>query len=377
MRRLVVVAIAMLFISISISGCLSSSITGFTESDLNPPVIANVDDQPPTLPTPLVGGTPTYRYTLDWTMTEVFVFYGGAMNLSIRNTGDGDLFVYGYGLRWTNSSLVYSRDAEAYVHPDEKIGLGLLAFSGPPEAVPTLYSIILKVAVRIGSDAGWHDYGDVISADRVADVRELVPPHSYSLEKNVKDYYNKVNAQVNFTATEDVVRVIRSLQPGPYSTLQIACAFDWVQSNIEYVADVGGDYWQSAEETLQKRTGDCEDQAILMASIIGALGGNARVNIINEHAFSTVFICSDVWGLNLVWSSLISYYGTTHRICFLNDSLGYWLVVDTTGFPYAGGLPATSSPSSSTDTTAWTFDDSNWLVTVDATGKVATGGGLF
>jgi len=144
-----------------------------------------------------------------------------------------------------------------------------------------------------------------------------------------------------------------------------------------YATGDGGDYWQSTEETLTRKAGDCEDQAILMASIIGALGGNARVNIINEHAFPTVLVAMDEYELGSVRLSFISYYGTQVRVCFLEGSFGYWLVVDTAGFPYAGGLPATASPSDTYDLTDWTFDNSDWLVTIDATGEVANEGGIF
>lgn len=377
MKRAATLVIIFAMVSLSFPGCLSNQITGFTQEDLNLPIAANFSDNPPTLPSPLTSVQPTYNYSLDWTMTEVFAYYGGAMELDIRNTGNRELFIYGYGFIWFNSTTSYNRSAEVYVHPDERTPLGLLCFSGPLAAEPTMYSITLKIVVRTAAGTAWHDYGEVTAASRVVDVHELVPERSYTLEKNVKEYYNKVNSRVNFTAVQDVTAAIISDYPGEYSTLQIAAAFDWVRSEVAYEADVGGDYWQSAEETLTRRAGDCEDQAILIASIVGALGGNARVNIINEHAFPTVFVARDESELNSVRQSLISYYGTYVTLCFLKDSLGYWLVLDTTGFPYAGGLPATASPSNSSDLNDWTFDDSKWLVTVDATGNVATGGGIF
>ncbi|MDD1768867.1 MAG: transglutaminase-like domain-containing protein [Methanomassiliicoccales archaeon] len=377
MKRVAVVVIVVALVSLSFSGCLTTQISGFTEEDLIVPVPPLEDDQPPTLPSPLTSVEPGYSFSLDWTMTEVFAYYGGAMNLSIRNTGDRDLFVYGYGLKWFNSTISHNRSTEVYVHPDARMPLGLLCFGGPLTAEPTMYWITLKIVVRAASGIGWHDCGEVTAASKVIDVRDLVPQRDYTIQENVKDYYNRVNARVNFTAVEDITATILYYHPGDYSTLQIAAAFDWVRSEVAYEADDGSDYWQSAEETLLRRAGDCEDQAILMASIIGALGGNARVNIINEHAFPSVFVARDFSGLSPVWQSLCSYYGTDIALCYLDDYFGYWLVVDTVGFPHAGGLPATSSPSSSVNLTDWTFDNSNWLVTVDATGNVAAGGWLF
>jgi transglutaminase-like putative cysteine protease len=46
----------------------------------------------------------------------------------------------------------------------------------------------------------------------------------------------------------------------------------WVKNNIEYAYDTEVwnrvDYWQFPEETLELRTGDCEDKAILLMAII-------------------------------------------------------------------------------------------------------------
>jgi hypothetical protein len=46
----------------------------------------------------------------------------------------------------------------------------------------------------------------------------------------------------------------------------------WVWRNVRYVVDVE-QHTQTAEETLIKRTGDCEDQAILLKDICEELLG--------------------------------------------------------------------------------------------------------
>jgi Bacterial transglutaminase-like cysteine proteinase BTLCP len=51
---------------------------------------------------------------------------------------------------------------------------------------------------------------------------------------------------------------------------------DWVAYNIDYVPDEEqwgvDDYWQTSEETLSLRTGDCEDFAILLCTLLRAYG---------------------------------------------------------------------------------------------------------
>jgi len=54
---------------------------------------------------------------------------------------------------------------------------------------------------------------------------------------------------------------------------------NWVADNIDYVSDEkrsGGDYWQTPRETLQLGTGDCEDFAILLCSLLRAYGISAE-----------------------------------------------------------------------------------------------------
>jgi hypothetical protein len=54
---------------------------------------------------------------------------------------------------------------------------------------------------------------------------------------------------------------------------------DWVADNIEYKSDKerwGEDYWQTPEETLSYRTGDCEDFSILLCSLLRAYGIDAE-----------------------------------------------------------------------------------------------------
>jgi hypothetical protein len=43
-------------------------------------------------------------------------------------------------------------------------------------------------------------------------------------------------------------------------------ACNWVKDNIIYKKEIG-DYWQTPEETMQLKTGDCEDIAILIIAI--------------------------------------------------------------------------------------------------------------
>jgi predicted transglutaminase-like cysteine proteinase len=71
------------------------------------------------------------------------------------------------------------------------------------------------------------------------------------------------------------------LGPPPYEPSQTGFneIRDWVADNIDYQSDEeqwGEDYWQSSEETLLLRTGDCEDFSVLLCSLLRAYGIDAQ-----------------------------------------------------------------------------------------------------
>ena len=92
-------------------------------------------------------------------------------------------------------------------------------------------------------------------------------------------YYNA------FIRPEDVYPIawkIMCYAPSPQQAMHQA--FDFVIANIKYEKDMRiynrRDVWQFPFETLRMGTGDCEDMAFLLASILIALGfRNTRVGL--------------------------------------------------------------------------------------------------
>jgi len=92
-------------------------------------------------------------------------------------------------------------------------------------------------------------------------------------------------------------------------------AFDairqWVVDNIHYISDEErwgvDDYWQTSEETLSLSTGDCEDIAILLCSLLRAYGIDAEqvyVTLgIDDEKYTHVFLMED-WYLGGEWRAI-------------------------------------------------------------------------
>jgi hypothetical protein len=317
---------------------------------------------------------------LFWNITEdIYAGYGGALQLRVENKNPGTLHVYSFGLRWVGSDLTYQRNCSVTIASGERAEVGLLLFGAPAEGITAKYQILVKALISNRAGTAWYNAGTMPSSPNTATITPLVHARDPDVAVNPREYYNRINERVDTKTVENVVELIEEAHPEGYSTLQIAEAYEWVRKNIAYTADTSEDYWQAAWETMELRSGDCEDHAILLGSIIDALGGSSRINIIHGHAFPTVYIGSTPSDLQKAKESLASYYGleeSEYKITYLADDNGYWLVIDTTGFPYAGGLPAKSAPTSASGD--WTVL-SSYLVCVDVTGRVASGGvlGLF
>jgi hypothetical protein len=374
MRKLAVLFVASVLVTLSVAGCLGQQPRGYNVSDLVAPESFQTAAIAGVTPTPSTAISPGYSVSINWTWTDVYAEYGNVMELRLTNTGSTLLTIYGYGLKWNDSAVEYWRNCSTAVESGRVADLGKLGFDGPPAAGEFFYHILVKVAAYSPSAHAWHDYGARDLTTRLTDVLPLKQDRSYGVASNSNEYYDKVNNLLNFSAVQPVADLARSATTSFYSVAQIAYVFDWARENIQYTDDPN-DIWQSSADTMALRTGDCEDYAILVAAVVHDLGGDARVNVIEEHAFATVYIGSNASCIDGVRSSLDSYYGTSLKLAWLQDDTGYWLVVDPTALFAAGTLPTLASPTyldGSRD--AWTFDSTTFLSHVDAVGPSSTSG---
>jgi len=368
-RRIgITLVLIVMMVSIPFTGCLgSSNSSGWTHDDL---VIPNYQEESrphPVLPTPQSPISFLYSYRLMWTMSAVYESYGGVTNISLENTGTNTIFVYRFGVGWVNDTISSQRETSVYIRPGETGDLGMLFFRAP-EGEQEEYEIHIWMCVSNQAETNWHDYGENEGALHSTELHPCALAHlNYTIQSNPSTYFDRVNDRVDYGAVEAVADQIMTDRSPNKSINQIVGAFEWVKDNIVYLEDEGGDYWQMALETLERGTGDCEDQAIFITSIFGALGLNGRVNVIDQHAFASVFVSNDLARMDEIQEVIESIYCTDLPICYLEDDMGYWLVTDTTGYFYTGGMPARALPVEG-GTDEWTFESTSSLITVDAVG---------
>lgn len=362
----VVIAIMIIATAILYFSIIGGQRQGFEAADLHAPMISSdpaIDD---TVPTPATNIDPGRHLQMQWSMTPVYSGYGGAITLTINNTGSNALHLYSFGLEWPGKNMSEYRKANVTISPHSSKDVGLLFFNAPTIVGSATYRINLELAAQNMARTAWYDYGTLIGQERSADILALSEFKNYTVTFNSAFYFDKVNDLVSYDEVEQLASSLRG-GTGPYNVQEIIAAFDWIRDNIAY-ADDPEDVWQSPKDTMSLGSGDCEDQAILMASLVGSLGGNARVNIIQGHAFATVYMGNSSLSLLGISGAISSHYGCDLTPYFIQDSTGYWMTVDTTGFPYAGGLVTTSAPVGD-GINAWTFEDSDWMVAIDAKGN--------
>jgi len=105
----------------------------------------------------------------------------------------------------------------------------------------------------------------------------LSPPLDQTQTSNIRDYIEPTNSLVRDTA----ISVVQKAPQGVFSNSdewKIWQINYWVANNISYVSDPKGqEYFAYANETLETKGGDCDDIAILMASMYESIGLDSAI----------------------------------------------------------------------------------------------------
>jgi len=64
----------------------------------------------------------------------------------------------------------------------------------------------------------------------------------------------------------------------------------WVRDRIAYVNDPAGEYFQPPVKTLEVGAGDCDDQSILLAAMLGSIGFEPILVILPDHVYVELLV---------------------------------------------------------------------------------------
>jgi hypothetical protein len=158
---------------------------------------------------------------------------------------------------------------------------------------------------------------------------------------------SKVDPMSVRTTAADIVSDQPSASGGTFHYHQIAELHRYVNQNITYVPDPSTtNYIAPPEETLDTEAGDCDCQAVLVASLFEAIGATTRLARCestsgNWHVLPEVYLTDyEDTALNEVCPSLSDYYSSYgisySNFCWDYGGGKYWFLADTAMGEYVG-----------------------------------------
>jgi hypothetical protein len=164
------------------------------------------------------------------------------------------------------------------------------------------------------------------------------------------DYCDKINPY-DLSVRKAAAVAIRK-DPGAYNASwnQLLDVYDWVKGNIQYQNVPFTDpISYPPSDTLTTKTGDCKNQAVLIASMVQAIGGKAKVLIDDDclHAYAIVYIGNSDADVTKFAQAVGDryrggppapggYYNNVSRVVYVDYDNGKWVVMDAAGANYPG-----------------------------------------
>lgn len=355
---------------------------GFQIDEVYKPDFDNISfSNTPSLESPLKISNKPYvgelNFSVSWNFfdNKIFTDYGQTLSISINNLMNVPLYVYLVKIE-TSYGEMTSKDVGEKVDPQaSNIFLGLIHMGGPKAEINFTYTV--SVSLYISSNDYYYDAGEQQFTGEQLHASELpVCTYDEEVKTSDADFVGLINGDVNhnrdpfhksvnsvFDPSVPAIRnkavLVAGKHSGAYNIWQVMELYQFVKDNISYVSDPSttSNYWASPNETLTAGGGDCEDKAILLGTLISAIGGTCRVYFTEDHAFCGVYIGSDPSIKASLLHSLEKFYGTTLIPFLIKDDIGYWAVCDPTGSIYFGGYPTGGSPVKNWDNS----DDDCWL----------------
>jgi transglutaminase-like putative cysteine protease len=301
-------------------------------------------------------------------------FQGGVsyVRINIRNEGRNPIFINRYGVSVKASeNKLFSEDCGVLLPPGEAKNLGVIAVQIPDEKKASFNLVLWLLAST--SEGKWHVYDPYFLNGFTADLKPMQEKLNPEYRHNPARYFKIINKLVE--PAEPSVRnraaEVARAYPGAYNIYQVCALFDTVKENVQYVSDPrGNDVWEPANVTLKIGAGDCEDQAILLSSMLEAVGGTTRVYLTDTHAFAAVYIGNGTAATDSAVKGIRAYYGNVD-VNYLTDRYGSWLMLDPTTSLYAGGLPGKTAQTRVQESyknkvqRSWAFIDTTEVKAID------------
>lgn len=170
----------------------------------------------------------------------------------------------------------------------------------------------------------------------------IIPPanFTYTIYEDKDPYYRIYCDKIDpydLSIREAASDAIRK-HPGAYNANQIFDIYDWVKQNVIYQNVPLGGIPYPPSETLDTGSGDCKNQAVLIASMIESIGGTARVTIDGNcsHAYAMVYYGPSGTDMVPFTEAVATHYGPDVNVRYMTYDDGIWIILDPAGGLYPG-----------------------------------------
>jgi transglutaminase-like putative cysteine protease len=303
--------------------------------------------------------SPGFEISSSYYYTEFFEGTEAVISVYVHNMGDTPVYIYQFGFKLNGKNEMVYNTAGVNVEPEEEARVGILSIEVPDNAIEM--EMVPFVSLLVQTDSGkWHDYEKQEFDEITIEVSEKMETQYPEYTTNPEELFSLVNEKIDPYDVQVRTMAAASAKkyPGQYNIYQLCYLFDDTRESIQYVSDPRGkDLWSTPDETITVGAGDCDDYAILLASLIEAIGGTSRVYLTDTHAFAAVYIGNDT---EIIADAIGEYYGPV-PIYYTTDEYGCWLMMDPTSSIYAGGLPGGTAPTEN----GWTFLNTSTITVID------------
>lgn len=310
-------------------------------------------------PDELSSHLPGFEVSSYYYYTEFYEGSESVVSVYVKNSGNAPVYIYQFGFYLIAEKELASHEAGTTILPGEEKNIGTISIDVPENIEELELQPQMSLFVQTKSDT-WHDYKKQYFEDIVIEVSDkaIIQEPEYSL--NPESIFTQINDKIEPFDLE--VRTIAAASakkyPGQYNIYQICSLFDDTKKNIQYVSDPRGkDLWSTPGDTLKIGAGDCDDYAILLASLVESIGGTSRIYLTDTHAFAAVYVGNNTEDIG---TAIGEYYGPV-PIYYATDEYGSWLMLDPTSSIYAGGLAGGTAPTDD----GWTFLNTSKVTVID------------
>jgi transglutaminase-like putative cysteine protease len=311
------------------------------------------------IPNQFTEKSPGFEISSSYYYTEFVEGTEAVISVYTHNMGETPVYIYRFGVRLNEENEMVSYEAGVTLEPGEDARVGILSIEVPEDSTQTKLEPFISLFVQ--TDSGkWHDYENQQFEEITIEVSEKMETQTPDYSTNPEHLFTLVNEKIDPYDVQVRTMAAASAKkyPGQYNIYQLCYLFDDTKENIQYISDPRGkDLWSTPGETITVGAGDCDDYAILLASLIEAIGGTSRVYLTDSHAFAAAYIGNDTKSIT---DAIGEYYGPV-PIYYTTDEYGCWLMMDPTSSIYAGGLPGSTSPTDS----GWTFLNTSTVTVID------------